>query len=149
MDGIAKRAWTARMSVSRTPLLTLGIVTYIVSWFAPVLHVLRPGKDMVVGWEAFLFALMSAAEGGSGLWRKTIYVLSAATNVVMVGALVLHLSRRAPYGMLRAMLMASALVNLHWFALNDDRPALRLGYYLWVASFLVVAAGLGPRRDRA
>jgi hypothetical protein len=135
------------VNVVLTPLLIIGVIVFIASWFAPVLHILRPGDDRIVGWEAFLFALMSAPFGESWPWRKIVYVLSAATNVVMVGALIAYQSARASHRALRAMLLASAFVNLHWFVLNEDRAALRFGYYLWVASFIIVAYGLGRRGD--
>lgn len=43
-------------------------------------------------------------------------------------------------------LLSAALLNTHWFFVFDDRSDLFIGYYTWVASFVILAAaayGLG------
>ena len=69
-------------------------------------------------------------------------VASALSNLAVVAALALvFIARRSPPRFLRVMLVASAVLNAHWFVLGF-RSGLRIGYYLWASSFFVVAAGL-------
>ncbi len=42
--------------------------------------------------------------------------------------------------LLASMLTALAtIVNTLWFVLSDERSDLRIGYYLWLGSFIVLA----------
>jgi hypothetical protein len=111
--------------------------------------------DDYVGWHAFRVAL-------SPLWPfeqfriepgllLVLSVASALTNllfVVLAALLVLDAERRG-----KAVLWAAAgatLLNLHWpISMGEQRAELKLGYFVWVCSFalLALAAFLAvPRR---
>jgi len=74
--------------------------------------------------------------------------LSAATNLLMLGSLlVLRTARRGPGRWLRWLMGGAGVLNiLYWpiTAVAEGGPVsdLRSGYWLWAASFLCVAAGI-------
>ncbi len=128
---------------SRT-LVVVGTVMYVVSWFLPTYSsgMFYPFADTITGWQAFRIALSAF---GPPWYATVLGVASALSNVVIVGALTLvFMARRSPPRFLRAMLVASAVLNTHWFVLETYtyRSTLRIGYYLWASSFFVIAAGL-------
>ncbi len=107
------------------------------------------------GWEAFRVSL-SPIWPYEGLEVSTWYwgiltVASALTNFVFL-ALLAHLVWR-PAVHRRAVawsLDVALVINCSWF-ISGDREYLRLGYYLWVASFalLALAAWFPPARDES
>jgi hypothetical protein len=127
-----------------TLLLPLAALVYVIAWLTPVVDggtTLAEGN--VPGWEAFRVAL-SPVWPDEGLEVSTWYwailtVSSALTNVVFVAALA-HLVWR-PRIRRRAVAWAlevAFVVNCSWL-ISGDREYLRLGYYLWVASFALLA----------
>lgn len=128
---------------------------YVAAWFVPVhasgVHLPRG----LPGWEAFRIA-------ASPIWpyRDTsidsqwipLSVLSATTNLVMLGSLVPVLRRARTR--LRLWIRAAVLsfaVDSFWLVWNPEHAGeLRPGYYLWWVSFLALAFGLrGLRRLRS
>lgn len=94
------------------------------------------------GWDAFLSALF---------WGDRLGQLSAATNLLMLGSLlILRTSRRGRGRWLRWFVGGTSVLNLaYWpiLTLTAGDPVSRLlpGYWVWAASFLCVAAGLWLR----
>lgn len=134
--------------------LPLAALVYVIAWLTPVVDggtTLAEGG--VPGWEAFRVALSPVwpyqdLEVSTWYWG-ILTVASALTNIVFLAALA-HLVWR-PAVSRRAVAWASEVafvINCLWF-ISGDRGTLRLGYYLWVASFalLAVAAWLPPGRD--
>lgn len=128
---------------SRAILIGMAWLLYAVSWFLPVIDggtTLSQGE--LPGWEAFRVAL-----GGNFL-----EVSSALTNFVMIASPVILLGR---FDRLKVALpwlsILAALLNMQWFILSENRAELRVGYYLWCASFFILVAGclLNLRAGRA
>jgi hypothetical protein len=132
----------------------LSCLLFVVSWFLPAAYTtgdLLGGRTW--GWQAFLFAfspvLGNDPEGSALL--KSWMVTSAASNVLLCATLVLLAWRvQAVSRRLAWALGAATLVNAYWFVLPDVRPALRVGYYLWLLAFALGAAAAGAsRRERS
>ena len=132
-------------------LLTVGLAMFAVSWFLPALAdygaspprapdgtVLPRQVDLVIGWEAFRFALTHFA-GIAGM-------LSALTNVLMLVVGIRVYRKRAPDARWAFPLMAAATAvnSLYWpyWVISEDGLGLRVGYVLWTASFALVAIAL-------
>ncbi len=111
-------------------IVLIGTVMYVLAWFLPVHRSL--GSSMVPGWEAFRIAVWPY--GGSDPWYAGLhYAASALSNIVLIGALALVL----------------VVLNTHWFVLSENRGDLRIGYYLWASSFVLITAGLALEARRA
>ena len=146
--------------MSRRLLGTLSVVLYVPAWFLTAAHTsgeLVGGRS--AGWQAFAFAISPIAgnDMGASLSLRTWMVASALSNAVLIVALVLVFWR--PRAVNRAVVRAlggATLVNTFWLLLPEMRPDLRVGYFLWLASFALtavaaratvreVAAGTGAR----
>jgi hypothetical protein len=127
---------------------TAAIVANVLGWVLPAVY-------NEAGWRAFRAAL-------SPLWPYegfkldpglllVLSVASALTNVlfaVLAVALVLREERARVVLWLAA---AATLLNLHWpFSMGAERRLLEAGYFVWVASFalLALAAFLALRAHR-
>jgi hypothetical protein len=114
-----------------------------------------PAYASTPGWQAFLdasaaslsFALHPRSDTYSvfATWHEA--VLSAAsvvTNVVFVVGSPWALLRgsRSLRRMFAWAAAASFLVNAHWYVLSTADVWLRIGYFLWWWSFLLLAVGL-------
>jgi hypothetical protein len=124
------------MNASRATLIA-AVVANVLGWVLPVVYDDR-------GWQAFRVAL-------SPLWPYedfkiepgfllVLSVASALTNLLFVG-LAAALLLRADGA--RAVLWAAAgatLLNLHWpISMGAERRLLESGYFIWVASFALLA----------
>lgn len=93
----------------------------------------------MAGWEAFVSAVV---------WGDLLGKLSAATNLLMLGSLlILRTSRRERGRWLRWLVGGAGILNLVYWPIRlvtDGATASDLlpGYWVWVASFLCVAAGI-------
>ncbi len=134
--------------------LPIAAVVFVIAWLTPVVDggtTLAEGG--VPGWEAFRVALSPVWPYGdfeASTWYWGILTVSSALTNFVVVAVLAHLVWR-PGTHRRAIAWALALafvVNCSWL-ISGDRGALRLGYYLWVASFalLALAAWFPPARD--
>lgn len=127
-----------RMTNARR-LMHLAGVAYLASWCVPVA---QTSGDLfggtVWGWKAFLFAFSPALgnDMNSGLLLPTWMVVSALSNVLVVGAVVCDLRPSEPrLTRLGWALGAAFVTNTIWAVLPDSLPELRVGYFLWVAAF--------------
>lgn len=134
------------MSGARTVLIA-ALVAHVLGWVLPV------ARDYH-GWQAFRVALSPLwpyeqfrIEPGALLVLSVASALTNAMFAVLAAALAVDSERRA-----RAVLYVAAaatLLNLHWpFSMGAQRAALESGYFVWVASFalLALAAFLALRR---
>ena len=131
------------MNASRM-LLATAWIAYVTGWLLPVAEGGSKFLQGVPGYEALMIALTPLWD--RSLWEKpglaALFVLSGATNLVMIGSWVAVRSqwRRG----LRAVAwagLASLAVNSHWFFNQDRDLHLKIGYYLWWWSFLPLTIG--------
>lgn len=133
------------MSRKRMILPLVAIAGYAISWFLPVHRAgSKIGTNEPPGWQAFRLALLQMwPRPDAGLTEWTVAVLapaSALTNFIFLAAAFLVLRRPgAQLPFVKWGLVASVALNLWWFAFGMDRGDLRAGYYLWVASFAILA----------
>jgi hypothetical protein len=124
--------------------LVLACLIFLVAWFLPVVDGgTTLAKGGLPGWEALRFALSPIWDRGSDMtwWQGVISVLSGLTNVWLVLAVVLLLRREVrPRRVLVAGLFVAAVINAMWVVLFDGFGDLRIGYYLWTVSFVLLAA---------
>lgn len=96
----------------------------------------------MAGWQAFWSALIG--------WGGPIGIVSALTNLLMV-ATGFH-GRWSPRARWPAIALAAAgALNLGywlWLVAGDGGFSLKIGYYVWVASFLCSAVGFRLRGRR-
>jgi hypothetical protein len=135
----------------------IGAASYVLAWFVPVVqggNDLTPGT--LPGWQAFRYALspiwayenldFSAWYVRLDWYWSLLCVVSALTNFVLVAALLRMIRKPSQqHPVLRVMLFASATFNT-WFLLIPDRGDLRLGYYMWLIAYFLIAAGVAASR---
>lgn len=120
--------------------LVVAGCAYLLSWFLPV-------TDGFPGWQAFRAALSPIwpvdTYGIRGPYYAAFSVASAFTNVVFVALLVdVATRRRLSLRTTVSILVVATGLNLFWLIVTgDDRADLRIGYYLWVCSFLLLIVG--------
>lgn len=128
-----------------TVFLAVAGFMYVVAWFLPVVDGgTTLAKGGLPGWEALRLALWPIWNRDAGIesWGALIGVLSGLTNgwflasVLALTVWPVKSKRLLVWGSLLA-----ALINAQWFALSDaaDRADFRIGYYVWLASFAVLA----------
>jgi hypothetical protein len=130
-----------------TLLLATAALIYMVSWFVPVVEggatLARGGLP---GWEAFRVALSpiwsyEGFPGGDSWFSDLASVLSGLTNPWFLASLAVlafwspRFTREVFWG-----LALATLINTLWFVVPSERGDLRIGYYLWLGSFIVLAA---------
>ncbi len=76
-------------------------------------------------------------------------VASAATNVVFVAAAIVAwvglVATRLHRQLAVWVVAAATLLNLHWpLSMGDNASGLRLGYYVWIASFVLLLLAVHP-----
>ena len=126
-------------------LLAVAWVVYIVAWFLPVVRGEATFPETLPGWGAFRVAASALwAFEGIHTHHAVLCVTSAVTSAVF-----LPVSVWAAFGGSRRMRLvawaaAGAFVfNTHWIVIfGSDRGDLRIGYYLWWISFLLLALAL-------
>ncbi len=134
-----------------TVFLIGAVVAHAAGWLAPVVN-------DYVGWQAFRVAFSPVwpfEHFAVPTWRLVVLsVASAATNLVFVVAAVWlavgAVGRSVPpRGLFFALLLAT-LVNLHWpISMGEHRAALKVGYYVWLASFPLLALGAHFCREQS
>ena len=151
-------------------LLLVGAVLFAVSWLVPVyqgqeLFGALPGwgarlgappegmlgaisgPDWLPGWSACKFAwqLLTATDSPvpqDDRWKQYLLGATCLTNGLMVLGLLLAAARRLPLA-IGLVMLAAAVANGSWIYLADQNPfeLYRAGYFLWLASFVLVAVG--------
>jgi hypothetical protein len=127
-------------------LLIAALAAHALGWILPVIddyrgvHAFRVALSPVWPYEQFHIP--------SG---RLVYlsVASAATNVVFafvaIAALVGAVRSRARERVAVWSLGAAALLNLHWpISMGDSASGLRAGYFVWIASFVLLLLAVHP-----
>jgi hypothetical protein len=136
----------ARPMTRARVVLLVSIVAHALGWGLPVMDDYR-------GLHAFRIAL-------SPLWPyeqfhipagRLVYlsVASALTNLVFaavaIAALAGAVRTRSRQLVCVWLVGAATLLNLHWpISMGDSAGALRSGYYVWIASFLLLLLAVHP-----
>jgi len=133
-------------------MFTAAALAYILAWFLPTVYLpdLEPWSAdsvIVTGWEATRAALgpIWRADGSlDGPLRATLAVASGLSNLLFVVAVLFAFwrpSRIAPW--LPWAIAMAALINTHWLVGDPGfRSSLSAGYYLWLASFVLLTIAL-------
>ena len=121
------------------PLAWCGVALWLASWFLPVV-------EDYAGWAAFRAALI-------GPFRDTLpaaaedsvpQILSAFTNVAFVAMFLTWWRGRISLpAILLKIAIACLLINCYWLVQawrTGQVGALRVGYYAWLASFVLLVA---------
>ena len=131
----------------RVPIVVVAAAVFLLSWFVPVIEGGATLADGVLpGWQAFRLAMApiwsyEGLSGGDGLW-DVISVASGLTNLLFVlgTACVLASGTRRGRRLALALVTATA-VNGVWLTMPDAAGTLRVGYWLWLAAFALLATG--------
>jgi hypothetical protein len=132
-----------------TLFLNVATILYLVAWVSPVVAGgTTLAKGGLPGWEALRAALSPIWDRSiTTWWLSAVWVLSALTNGWFLYALASLAGRlSASPRLLFAGSAAAVLINAHWLVFSDLRSDLRIGYYLWVASFVALAASARSAR---
>jgi hypothetical protein len=157
------------MGERRSTLVWLGFLLHAIAWIVPTVRGMEPSNpvfsahrlaswaldapEWLPGWMAFRFAwnMLVGSDPPPAFGEGTTRVLGATclTNVVMVFALLVTLfssrnSSKHEQVMFGTLAFGCAVLNASWVYLtnHDTWKDLGAGYYLWVASFTLVGAGL-------
>ena len=125
-------------------------LAYVAAWFLPVVKEGVTLPDGLPGWQAFRVAASAVwplADVTIDRWYKAVlFTISAVTTLLFFPG-----SVWAVWSGSRALRRAFAwvatcafVVNAHWYVLygGSARQDLRIGYFLWWLSFLLVTLGL-------
>lgn len=150
-----------RGAVSGGVLVAIGAAAWVVAWFVPAASLAgsasgdtmiksSPDAGPFYGFHAFWWAAQLVPDAlGSGELHMLVLGATCATNFVMLAALMLH--RFVPWGRALAFAaLACAPLNTTWLWLceADMVAGYRAGYYLWLASFVLVGIGIACKRER-
>ncbi|MCI0347903.1 MAG: hypothetical protein L0Z53_00625 [Acidobacteriales bacterium] len=124
-------------------------VIHATAWFLPVVKRGVSLPEGLPGWEAFRVASCAVwpCEGMNfdSWYGAVLSTISAVTTLLFVlGSpwVLLYGSRSLQRA--SAWLAATAfIINAHWYLIfGSDRSDLRIGYFLWWLSFMLLALGL-------
>ena len=126
-------------------LIAAAFLVHAVAWLLPVEKDGVTLPDGLPGWQAFL-----VAAGEWRAWRTdpsyfvVLAVTSAVTTILFVlGAGWVVALRSRMLRRVSAWIAACAfIINAHWVLEFHPVSNLRVGYFLWWASFLLLAIGL-------
>lgn len=140
-------------SIKSRHLLILAGIAYLLAWPLPsvvetIPVPLGPTVEVVRGWEATRWALSPVWPDRRSLevgpLHAAVIVASALANLVFLGALLLAL--RWPKRITRVLEYATwiaVLLAAHWLLFfRPELKSLRIGYYLWLTSFVLLALGV-------
>lgn len=142
----------------RTPrfLIAGAWLVHAAAWFLPVEKQGVRLPQGLPGWQAFRVAacVVWPYEGWSieGWYNIVLSTMSAATTLLFVlgSVWVVWAGSRAVRRASAWIATAAFIVNAHWFLrFGSDRFDLRIGYFLWWFSFLLLAIGLFHLSRRA
>jgi hypothetical protein len=127
--------------VNSRRICALAALLYLPAWFLPAIRL--PGESFgggpTLGWEAFLLALrpLLGTDDVNGVPAQVWVVATAASNVLLVPALVSVCRRgRAVSPRLWWWVAMATVTNAGWLL---SWRALRVGYFLWLAAFVLAA----------
>ena len=138
----------ARVSQLAILISVVAALLYGIAWFLPVAEGgSRYGDGVLPGWEALRVAL-------SPLWsyrefvtegsvHSSVSVASGLTNVLFVAALMAMVQQRSgarSIWWIGAALLLAVVINAQWLVISPVE--LKVGYYCWLASFMLLAVGI-------
>jgi len=127
----------------------LAIVANALGWALPVIE---DDQRVYRGVHAFRVALSPLwpyeqfhMPAGYVMWLSVASALTNVVFVVMAGYLWAHVARATGSRLGVFVLGAAALLNLHWtVTLQGNAAGLGIGYYVWVASFVLLLLAVHP-----
>jgi hypothetical protein len=134
--------------MNKKHLVVLLALAFGLAWFLPVIKDGVTFPKGLPGWEAFRVAASpvwpiddSAGSSDDPWYWNVLSVLSAATNAVMLFSLAVLVLNRS--SLTRVMAWSAGLafcINAQWCVRMgiDHLSDLRIGYFLWWASFLAL-----------
>jgi len=136
-------------------LVAIAVALFTVAWFVPVYDLSIFSKhgakhNLSFGWDALGVALSPLFDPQrptslSDALEQVFDVASGLTNLVLLPAAAMLLGRRS-WGLGRraeSIVWNCAALNLIWIG---EFSSLRVGYYLWVSSFVALAIAMRQRR---
>lgn len=128
-------------------LLIVAIVIHTISWLAPVLEE-GTGYDAYVETSKMLFNLGDKLEGETNFMDKVTLVCAAIsphTNYIIALCFLLllfggNILNGPTLSFFRVSLPICFIINLAWvYGFWNQLDSFRIGYYLWMLSFLLAA----------
>lgn len=136
-------------------LIAAAFLVHAVAWLLPVVKDGVTLPDGLPGWQAFAMAASEVNKGKIDPWYFVVLsTISSVTTILFVlGAGWVVAIRSRILRRVSAWIAACAfIINAHWvlwwFVSRPDGFNLRVGYFLWWASFLLLAIGLFLLSDR-
>jgi hypothetical protein len=133
----------------KTTLIWAAWLVHLVAWFLPVVQEGVTFPHGLPGWQAFRVAacgVWPCRDISIDKWYQAVFfTISGVTTLLFIPGSVWAVwsgSRSLRRG--SAWVAISAfVVNAHWYVLyGSDRDDLRIGYFLWCSSFLLMGLGL-------
>jgi hypothetical protein len=127
-------------------LIAAAFLVHAVAWLLPVVKEGVTLPDGLPGWQAFEMAASEVNKWKIDPWYFVVLcTISAVTTILFVlgaGWIVAIRSRRL-HRVSAWIAVCAFIINAHWVLWSGpDRFNLRVGYFLWWASFLLLAIGL-------
>ncbi|NNE70339.1 MAG: hypothetical protein HKN29_08235 [Rhodothermales bacterium] len=130
------------------PGVAIAWFLFAVSWFLPVYE----GGDTLLdgvlpGFQAFDVAV---GDYEQPLAQRIVPMLSALTNLLMwvTGILFVALPKKQPPAWVPWAFAAATVLNAFWALAAGSVGELRIGYWLWLGSFAVMAVALFLKPER-
>ena len=143
----------------------LAILTAAVSWLAFLVALLLPAVESarvdllgsrdvwqlgIPGWQSALLAANSVDDLRSNPVPTMLAILASLTNLCMLATpWAVFCPQRGSAGLVRVATIGSILVNSAVLATWWQQVSFGSGYYVWVASFVMVAVALDLSRRAA
>ena len=141
----------SQIGVDRVLLWTASSA-FVVSWFLPVIKNGWTIPEGLPGWQAMravLDPLWDHDKLRDRPWFSALSIASGLTNIVMIAALAhLHLTRLSPANRWKHWVVLAAAINASWLGFDWRDNDLRIGYYVWLLSFLLLAIVVWARGAR-
>lgn len=144
-------------SRSRSLLLIVSAVWFAAAWFLPVARDPFPIPDAPrvepTGYDAFRFAWAILGDmqsmPGEPWWQRALLGCTCLTSVVLALAYALACAGRAGRRT-GFVLFGCAAANSSWLWLVDIDPfaVYRIGFWLWLAAFVLAGSALSRPRSR-
>ena len=125
-------------------LIVIAYLTHAAAWFLPVEE---DGVTLAIGipgWQAFCVAAFAWWPLTINSWYNGVLGSAVTTVLFVLGSGWVLAIRSRQLRRASACIAACAfIVNAHWlFRFGSHRFDLRIGYFLWWVSFLLLAIGL-------
>jgi len=130
-------------------LISCAWLLHAAAWLLPVVKGGAKLPERLPGWEAFRYASSAVwpieGENFDTWYYAVLATVSSVTTLLFIFG--------SPWAVLRGSLSlwratawaaaTAFVVNAHWYVLyGSDRSDLRIGYFLWWLSFVLLALGL-------